>query len=217
MDPSGPALLFSGSFLMTDSISLLVIFLFRLSLSSQISCGTSVSRSWSILVASCVSLWCFMVCLLYPLSVLSILISDSVWSFLWSLTKGLSIFIFSTDQFLVLSILIFLVSTFIFALIFLSVIPETLNFFLVALVTTLDCVFVKWDYIPILSPLKLLSCVPEIWGHCFHFDLSPCVSSVLIASSTHYFLRILFCLHVFPVFLLIYIQCLILVVGKDAW
>lgn len=153
---------------------------------------------------------------LYILSVVSVLLSDSVWSFLLSLIKDLSVFIFSTDQFLVLSILIFLVSTFIFALIFILVIPETLNFFLVALVTALNCVFVRCDCIPILSPLKLLSCVPEIWGHCFHFRLSPCVWSVLIASSTHYLLRILFCLHVFPV-ILIYFRCLILVVGKDAW
>ena len=115
--PSGPGLLYIGSFLITNSISLLVISLFKFSISSCFRfCSLYFSRNLSIssrlcnllaysfpqysLITVCISV---VLVVIYPLSFVILFIWVLSLFFLVSLAKGLSILLifFSKNQLLI--------------------------------------------------------------------------------------------------------------------
>ena len=156
--PSGPGLLFSGRFLITDSISMLVMGLLRSSIYSLFSFGKlyfsknlSIFSKLSILLAqSCWQQSFMILCIsefsvvISPFSFLILLIWFFFLYFLISLANGLSIlFTFTKKQLLVLLIFAmvsFVSFAFIYALIFkISFLLLTLGFFISSFSSSLRC------------------------------------------------------------------------------
>lgn len=98
--PSGPEFLFAGRFLITNSISLLVIVLFRFSVSSKLYVCRKLSvlpKMSNLLVCNCLGLSVMLLCisvvwvLMFPPSLLILFICALSFFSLESLTKVLSI------------------------------------------------------------------------------------------------------------------------------